>query len=221
MQLVATAANRAGVCAAVLLASAVLATGCTNFRRFKPYTATIAPRPGASNYKVKLNVWNAPEAFSIYERRADPARYATPIREYIAGGLQQELSRAGFGRADKRGGPRTLLVDVYVNQFDLGYEKRWWTTAVAGFGYSRVTTIALADVTVEITLPGSGERYRRRFVSRADDHSRLLWIGLFLPIIPVPVSGFYDEEAQIHEVATDCFRRVVGSVDELVKAYGT
>ena len=109
---------------------------------------------------------------------------------------------------------------IFVNQFDLGYEKYWWTTAVAFFGYSRVSVLAIADLSVEVTLP-SGHRFRRRFVSRGQDHARLLWIGFILPIVPLPVSGFYDEQQQVGQVTSDCLVRVVRSVSQLLRAHAT
>ncbi len=176
---------------------------------------------GAARHRVKVNIWNAPDDFTLYKRAEHPDKYRKPIASYIAEGLRAEFSRAGFAPANAREGRvPTVVVDAYVNQFDLGYEKYWWTSGIYIVGYSRVTVVAIADLSVEVTLSGRGERYRRRFVARSRDHSRLLWIGPLLPIIPVPISGFYDEAEQLGRVSTDCFGRVVRSVEELVKGHG-
>ena len=206
--------------ATLLLLAGLALVGCSNFKQFKAYVPTAMPQPGAARFTVKLNVWNAPDEFTIYPRRLHPDRYRREIRDYVKESLSAELRQVGF-QLTETVAPGVVIVDAHVNQFDLGYEKAWWTTAVAFVGYSKVKVGAVADVTIEAVMPKRGDRYRRRFMARSEYQARLLWLGFFLPILPLPISGFYDEAEQVAIVSNDCFRRVALSLEELVRNYGS
>ena len=184
------------------------ASGCVSFGSFKPYVSKRRPAAQKKKQAVRVNVWRARSKFTPYED-------TVPIAKYIKDGLSIEFQNAGFV-VDERV-PKALVVNAVVNQYDIGYETYWWNTIIFIFGYSSVETFTVADLTVEVTIPATGNRYRRRFFAANNDKSRQLWIGPFLPILPIPVSGFTNEEKQILDVSQKCFGQIAAAVEALLQ----
>lgn len=134
------------------------------------------------------------------------------IVRYVHNGLSMELRNAGIEVVDSPSDEATE-VQVDVEQVDMGYKLFYWWYIV---GYSSSETLATVQLNVTVELPGTGERFLRRFVGYESTHAGKFWVYF----IPVPFQVMLPEPEVMLLAAQAVFSQVAQGIAEIYVADG-